>query len=434
VKTAYQHIHGLVMDAVKNGNIDPSADADIVRGQVAEIVRLYQRDAFASETRLALSKPTETVDRLVRAVCGLGELGDLIDDPQIEEIHVQGRRISYWTGDGDIGFLTHTPSEQQLMQYVRRILQTMATGDRELSAAKPVVTVGLSGGIGRLAVKIPPVVSELTVAIRKTVLKNPSLELLVERDMLTWPAARLLQTLMTFPSRVIVAGAPAAGKTTLMNALLHAVPPKRVVRVNEEDRELTAPLTLGGYATASDMPGQSLRDLIRADLRFRPELLVVGEVRGSEAYEVLRPLNAGCGFLTSLHCNSATQAVEALANAASLAFNGAVTDTTGLRRLFTPLIDVVVFCDADLHPDGSARLRPVTEIASVDGMTPEGDIIYQTLFDRAGGLGDELRWSGMVPRPDLAARIERALPARARLRDLLAGDRPSMPSEEMMRQ
>jgi pilus assembly protein CpaF len=218
-----------------------------------------------------------------------------------------------------------------------------------------------------------------------------------------------------------------------MSALLHAVPAKRVVRVNEEDRELTAPLTLGGYAAASDLPGQSLRDLIRADLRFRPELLVVGEVRGAEAYEVLRPLNAGCGFLTSLHCNSATQAVQALANAASLAFNGAVTDTTGLRRLFTPLIDMVVFCDADLDPDGSARLRQVVEIASVDGMTPEGDVIYQTLFTRSGGLGDELQWSGMLPRADLAARIERALPRRTRLRDLLAGDRPNVPSEEMMR-
>ena len=431
--TAYQHIHGLVMEAVKNGTIDPSADPAVVRGRVAEIVRVYQRDAYASETQLALSKPTETVDRLVRAVCGLGELGDLLEDQQVEEIHVQGRRIIYWTGDGNVRFLTHTPSEQQLTQYVRRMLQTMATGDRELSAARPVVTVGLHDGIGRLAVKIPPVVPELTVAIRKTVLRSPSLEMLVERDALTWPAARFLQTLMAFRSRVIVAGAPAAGKTTLMSALLRAVPPKRVVRVNEEDRELTAPLTLGGYATASDMPGQTLRDLIRADLRFRPELLVVGEVRGSEAYEVLRPLNAGCGFLTSLHCNSANQAVEALANAASLAFNGTVTDTTGIRRLFTPLIDIVVYCDADVHPDGSERLRQVTEIASVDGLTPDGDVIYQTLFERPDGLGDELRWTGMLPRTDLSTRIERALPRGVRLRDLLAGDRSGTPSEEMMR-
>src|SRR5690606_35105010 len=93
--TAYQHIHGLVMEAVKNGSIDPSGDTEVVRGQIAEIVRVYQRDAYASETRLALSKPAETVDRLVRAVCGLGELGELLDDPQIEEIHIQGRRISY---------------------------------------------------------------------------------------------------------------------------------------------------------------------------------------------------------------------------------------------------------------------------------------------------------------------------------------------------
>ena len=431
--TAYQHIHGLVMEAVKDGTIDPSADPDVVRSRVAEVVRLYQRDAYASETRLALSKPTETVDRLVRAVCGLGELGELLDDPDVEEIHIQGRRIIYWTGDGDVRFLTHTPSEQQLTQYVRRMLQTMATGDRELSAARPVVTVGLANEVGRLAVKVPPVVPELTVAIRKTVLRSPTLEALVARDSLTWAAARFLQTLMAFRSRVIVAGAPAAGKTTLMNALLRAVPPKRVVRVNEEDRELTAPLTLGGYATASDMPGQTLRDLIRADLRFRPELLVVGEVRGSEAYEVLRPLNAGCGFLTSLHCNSANQAVEALANAASLAFNGAVTDTTGIRRLFTPLIDVVVFCDADVHPDGAARLRQVVEIASVDGLTPEGDVVYQTLFERPGGLGDELRWTGMLPRPDLAARIQRALPRGVRLRDLLAGDRSHVAGEEVLR-
>src|SRR5690606_40118566 len=123
---------------------------------------------------------------------------------------------------------------------------------------------------------------------------------------------------------------------------------------------------------------------------------------------------------------------EALANAASLAFDGGAADTTGIRRLFTPLIDIVVFCDADRHPDGSARLRQVTEIVSVDGMTPDGEVIYETLFHRPGGLGDELQWSGTLPRADLARRIQRALPPRTRLRDLLAGERHAMVAEEMM--
>jgi Flp pilus assembly CpaF family ATPase len=228
---------------------------------------------------------------------------------------------------------------------------------------------------------------------------------------------------MQIRSRVVVAGAPTAGKTTMTNALLAAIPATRVVRVNEEDRELYAELMLGGYAMASDRPGQTLRDLIKLDLRFRPDILVVGEVRGGEAFELLRPLNAGVGLLTTVHSNQASDTIDALATAATHAGEKIGDDT--LRRLFAAAIDFVVFCDADEPLDGSEahKRRQVTEISWVSPQLAGGNVVYEPIFRREA-LGQPLRWTGASPDAATTARIERALPPGVTLASLLDGATP----------
>ena len=125
---------------------------------------------------------------------------------------------------------------------------------------------------------------------------------------------------MQLRSRIAVSGEPGAGKTTLAAALLSAVPTSHCVRSCEEIRELAVPVLHGGYyeirPAGLDGTGEiSLRDLVKFVLAMRPDRIVVGEVRGAEAFELTRAINAGCGFLCTLHANSAHDAVNALVNA-----------------------------------------------------------------------------------------------------------------------
>ena len=160
---------------------------------------------------------------------------------------------------------------------------------------------------------------------------------------------------MQMRSRVVVSGEPGAGKTTLLAALLAAAPAHHCMRCCEEIRELSVPLAHGAYYEVRP-PGLDgsgaidLRALVRFSLAMRPDRIVVGEVRGGEAFELTRAMNAGCGFCCTVHANGAAEALDALVNAALMAGEN-VTERV-VRKVFSEALDVVVHVDRD---DRSAR-------------------------------------------------------------------------------
>ena len=169
---------------------------------------------------------------------------------------------------------------------------------------------------------------------------------------------------MQLRSRVTVSGEPGAGKTTLLAALLAAAPAGHCVRACEEIRELAVPITHGSYyevrPPALDGTGEiTLRDLVKFVLAMRPDRIVVGEVRGAEAFELSRAVNAGCGFLCTVHANSASEALDALVNAALMAGEN-VTERI-VRKVFSESLDVVVHLDRD---DATRRRRRASGVAS----------------------------------------------------------------------
>ena len=175
---------------------------------------------------------------------------------------------------------------------------------------------------------------------------------------------------MQLRSRIAVSGEPGAGKTTLLAALLAAAPASHCVRACEEIRELAVPITHGSYyevrPPALDGTGEiTLRDLVKFVLAMRPDRIVVGEVRGAEAFELSRAVNAGCGFLCTVHANSASEALDALVNAALMAGEN-VTERI-VRKVFSESLDVVVHLDRDDTTSGDADgiRRHVIEIAAV---------------------------------------------------------------------
>jgi len=275
----------------------------------------------------------------------------------------------------------------------------------------------------RLSAAIPPVADRLSATLRKYTLRKESLPYLLERDSLSAAAASFLWAIMQARRSLIVSGPPGSGKTSLLSALLAASPANHCIRCAEEIRELSAPITHGSYYEARppalDGSGEiSLRDLVKFLLSMRPDLIVVGEVRGAEAFELTRAVNAGCGFLCTVHANSAREALTALVNAAIMA--GENVGESIVRKVFSSAIDFVVHLDRDdvnrVGPDEEVRRQVMEVLAVVPAMTD--DFSTEPIFVREA-IGKPLVWTGAYP-PEVDL-IERSLPEGATMAAILEG-------------
>jgi pilus assembly protein CpaF len=185
------------------------------------------------------------------------------------------------------------------------------------------------------------------------------------------------------------------------------------------------PVTHGSYyevrPPALDGTGEiSLRDLVKFILAMRPDRIVVGEVRGAEAFELSRAVNAGCGFLCTVHANSAPEALNALVNAALMAGENV---TEGIvRKVFSESLDLVIHLDRDDMPRGELEgiRRQVTEITAVVPALSD-DFTVEPIFRREA-LGKPLLWTGALP-DALEARVNRSLPEGLTLRGIVEGSR-----------
>ena len=161
----------------------------------------------------------------------------------------------------------------------------------------------------------------------------------------------------------------------------------------------------------------SLRHLVKATLAMRPDLIVVGEVRGGEAFELTRAMNAGCGFACTIHTNSAPDALDALVNAALMAGEN-VTERV-VRKVFASSIDLVVHLERDVDPGGSGIRRQTMEIRALVPSLHD-DFSSEPLFHR-DRLGTALDWTGAMPPDSLTRRLDRVLPRGVDLTRVLQG-------------
>lgn len=277
-------------------------------------------------------------------------------------------------------------------------------------------------GQARLTASISPISDQLSATIRKYVVKNISLPELAQRGSISIAAAGFLWALMQTRSRVIVSGEPGAGKTTLLSAMLLAVPAHHCVRCCEEIREIAVDFTHGGYyevrPSGVDGTGEiSLRDLVKFTLAMRPDRIVCGEVRGSEAFELSRAVNAGCGFACTVHSNNAIDGLEALVNASLMA--GENVSESIMRNIFASAIDIVVHVDREEQATQENGLsRGVMEIVAVEP-TMSDSFTTTTVFSRAS-LSDPLLKVGSLP-PALAKKLNKVLLADCSIEKILNG-------------
>lgn len=412
---AYDQVRHRAVEMVEELGLDASAESSQVASVVAAAVDEYQRRAHLGGGR-ALADPGEMVERVVRSLAEYGPLTGLLSRPDIEEVFIEGSRVTFIESGGKLRALDQPTSERENRQVVDRLL---ADSDRRLDAASPMVQARVLHDSARLTVVIPPVSDQLSATIRRYALRKETLDSMVERSSLPPAAAAFLRAAMQATTSLVVSGPPGAGKTSLLSALIGAVPPGHCVRCCEEVRELHVPLVHGSYYEARppglDGGGEiSLRDLVKLILAMRPDRIVVGEVRGAEAFELTRAVNAGCGFACTVHANSAADALDALVNAALMAGEN-VTEGV-VRKIFSGALDLVVHLDRDSVTEGPIRRRVMEILAVVPSL--HDDFSTEPIFRRSH-IGAPLEWTGAMPPRQLVDRIERADPGGLSVRDML---------------
>jgi len=264
---AYHEIRRQALDRIDDSGVDPERDT----GRLVELLRAtvdeYQRNAQLGKGR-SLADPEATLRRLFQSVASFGPLGDLLDRDDIEEVFIEGDRVTYLEAGGLLRGLETPSSETENRQVLERL---MAGTDRRLDASHPVSQARILDGSARLTAVIPPVSDRLSATIRRYALRRETLASLIELGSLTESCAGFLAAAVRASASVIVSGPPGAGKTSFLSALVAAVPHDHCVRACEEVRELHVPLVHGSYYEARppslDGTGEiSLRDLVKVTL------------------------------------------------------------------------------------------------------------------------------------------------------------------------
>lgn len=315
----------------------------------------------------------ELIARLMAEVVGLGPLQPYIDDPSVEEIWINAPTRVFVSRHGVPELTPTLLNDQQVRDLVERMLQFSG---RRLDMSQPFVDAMLRTG-ERLHVVIPPVSGQhWSVNIRKHIQQARSLKDLVAVNMLHPDMATFLEGAVAAGLSVIVSGATQAGKTTLLRALASVIPKTRRIITCEEvfELHLAARDTVALQTRPGNIEGRgevTLRDLVRESLRMRPETLIVGEVRGSEALDLLLALNSGVPGMGTIHANSAKEALGKLTMLPLLA--GENVTSSFVNPTVATSVDLVVH----VHRDADGQ-RYVREILSVPGRV-EGGIIETAL-------------------------------------------------------
>ncbi|MFQ5784597.1 MAG: CpaF family protein [Alphaproteobacteria bacterium] len=381
------------VDLTELGKLDPTQVREEISETVIEIIKVRNVVLSAAEQQ-----------RLINEICddvlGLGPLEPLLARDDIADIMVNAAESVYIETAGkieptDVKFRDNT----QLMNICQRIVSAVG---RRVDEASPICDARLADG-SRVNVIVPPLaIDGPTLTIRKFKRDKLTLENLVEFGSISPAGARLLQVIGACRLNVLISGGTGSGKTTLLNCITCFIDSGERVITCEDAAELqlqqphvvrleTRPPNLEGAGEVT------MRDLVKNCLRMRPERIIVGEVRGPEAFDLLQAMNTGHdGSMGTIHANNPREAISRLEN--MIAMGGFNLPSKTVLEQIASAIHVII--QAQRLRDGSRRITHVTEV-----MGMEGDVVtLQDLFtyeivgeDKDGNIVGRHKPSGLRP-------------------------------------
>ncbi len=390
------HIQSLLME-----HIDPVAAAELPRPELAEQVGEVVGELLVQEKiNLNLTEQRDLVTLLLDDMLGLGPLEPLLADETISDIMINGPQQVYVEQKGklrltDVSFRDN----QHLMNIAQRIVTAVG---RRVDESSPICDARLADG-SRVNVIAPPLaIDGASISIRKFTKDKITLDKMLDFGSISAPLAKVLKIAGACRLNILISGGTGSGKTTMLNALSRMIDQgERVVTIEDAaELQLQQPHVVRLETRPPNLEGSGevdMRDLVKNALRMRPDRIILGEIRGGEAIDMLQAMNTGHdGSMGTIHANRPREALTRLENMVNMA--GLNLPPKAIREQVSASLDLIV--QVQRMRDGGRRTTHVTEVVGM-----EGDVITtQDLFkyeftgeDEGGRLVGSFKSTGVRP-------------------------------------
>ncbi len=320
----------------------------------------------SKEVFLNTAEKKQIIETIFNSLRRLDILQPILDDNQVTEVMINGPNNIFVEKKGKISHLEISFESQQKLEDIIQIMVTAV--NRTVNESNPIVDARLKDG-SRLNVVLPPIaLNGPIVTIRKFPGKPIDMEKLIELGSLTTEAAEALKMLITAKYNIFVAGGTGSGKTTFLNALSNFIPPDERIITIEDSAELQI-INISNLVSLetrnANVEGRgeiTIKNLIKTALRMRPDRIIVGEVRGEEAIDMLAAMNTGHdGSLSTGHANSTQDMFSRLE---TMILSAATLPLDAVRKQIASAIDIIIFLSR--LRDGSRRTMEISEVLGIE--------------------------------------------------------------------
>jgi pilus assembly protein CpaF len=385
-------------------------DASLSTDQLRAIV-VTELSGIIAENDIAFSddERSRLVQSVTQDVLGYGPIQEFLDDPSVTEVMVNSTESIYVERNGK---LVDTGNRFYSAEHLRRLIERIASQvGRRIDEASPMVDARLPDGSRVNAIIAPLAVDGPVLTVRKFSRRALTSADLVDIGTLTQQLADFLEACVKGKVSMVVSGGTGTGKTTLLNALSSFIPEdERIISIEDAvELQLQQRHRIRLESRPANIEGKGLvaiRDLVRNALRMRPDRILVGEVRGPEAIDMLQAMNTGHeGSLTTLHANSPRDALSRIETMVLMA--GMDLPLQAVREQIASGIDLIVHIDR--LSDGTRRVAGVSDVTGMEGPTIQLNELFS--FDYTAGLDPSGRHRGVIVptgiRPTFEAKIRK---------------------------
>ena len=368
------------IDLAQMARLDAETAREEIRDIVSEIIAL-------KNIVLSIAEQEELLDDICNDVLGYGPLEPLLARDDIADIMVNGAEKTYIETSGKV-YLTNVRFRDngQLMNICQRIVSQVG---RRVDESSPICDARLPDG-SRVNVIAPPLaIDGPSLTIRKFKKDKLTLDQLVKFGTISPEGAQILKIIGKVRCNLVISGGTGSGKTTLLNCMTNYIETDERIITCEDAAELQLqqPHVVRLETRPPNLEGEgqiTMTDLVKNCLRMRPERIIVGEVRGFEAFDLLQAMNTGHdGSMGTLHANSPREALSRME--AMITMGGYDLPTRTIREMIVGSIDVII--QASRLRDGSRRITHITEVTGMEGdvITTQDLFLYEIQGEDANG-------------------------------------------------
>ena len=373
-----QQIHGRLLNSLTPEQLK-TLNREAAREQIGTVV---ERLVHEEQMPMTATERERLIEEILDEVFGLGPLEPLLKDPTISDILVNGYNNVYVER---AGIMVETNVRFKDQAHVRMIIDRIVSNiGRRIDDSSPIVDARLADG-SRMCAVIPPLsLVGPVMSIRRFGKKLLTVEELMKFESFTPGMLDFLSGCVEARLNVIVSGGSGSGKTTMLNTMSRFIPDTERLVTIEDTAELqmqqshlvrleTRPMNIEGAGAISQ------RDLVINALRMRPDRIIIGECRGSEAFDMMQAMNTGHdGSMTTVHANSARDAFSRLETMVMMASQH-IPDRV-IRQMLTSAVNIVLHCSR--LQDGTRKVTSICEVVDTDGESVEMQDVF--VFERDG--------------------------------------------------